>query len=103
MNEQEQNLASGKNLSMPYVDEFLKRYEVRRLEHLFFERLSLLIIAGLGLVTAFAWDDLFKTIFVKLFGSLNVIADKLLYAFLLTIITVTITIILAKIFKMKMK
>ncbi len=78
----------------PYVEEFLKRYELQKVHIDFMQRVILLVIAGLGLITALAWDEMFKEIFKELFGDLPSLEERLIYALFLTLGTVTVTIIL---------
>ncbi len=93
--EQEQ----GKVAPVPYLEEFAKKYEIHRLHVDFFERLIFLVIAGLGLITALAWDEFFKDVFVRFFGSIEGASQRLLYALLLTLLTVIVTLFLRKGFK----
>lgn len=61
------------------------------------DRISTLAIASLGLVAALAWDDSVKSIFQLIFpqAQSNVIA-KLIYAFVVTLIAVLVTLFLAR-------
>ncbi|MES2059946.1 MAG: DUF5654 family protein [Patescibacteria group bacterium] len=86
-------------ISEPLIEEFIRKYEIRRIHIDFFERLIFLIIAGLGLITALAWDVFFKDFFIEIFGHIDSTDQKLLYAVLLTFLTVVVTIFLRKCFK----
>ncbi len=83
----------------PQIQEFLEKYEIRRLRRDFFDRLTLLVIAGLGLITALAWDEFFKKVFHHLFGELEGLAYDFLYAFILTALTTFATLILKRLFR----
>ena len=64
----------------------------------FIGRVVTIIIAGLGLITALAWDEAFRDIFIKLFGNLTSFNDKLGYALFVTVISVTVSIVLGRMF-----
>jgi hypothetical protein len=83
------------------IDEFIERYELKHLHTDIAERTLVFVIAALGLIAALAWDDTFKQIFIKLFGSMDTIGQKLLYAAILTFVTALVTVRLNKIFKRK--
>lgn len=80
------------------MEKFLERYELKRLHVDFFQKITLLIIATLGFVAAMSWDQALKLIFIEFFGSIESIGDKLLYAFLITVVAVLVSIILTKVF-----
>ncbi|MCX6716883.1 MAG: DUF5654 family protein [Candidatus Taylorbacteria bacterium] len=85
------------------IEKFLEKYELRKFHYDFVERMIILIIAGLGLITALAWDDAFKDIFRIIFGSISDWQSKLIYAVILTTFTVFITVRLNKIVKKRKK
>ena len=60
-------------------------------------KLSDLITAGLGLVAALAWNDAIQELFKKLFGAQSTVLAKFLYAIVITVLIVYITIKLGKI------
>ena len=91
------------NFVTPYIDEFIKNYELKRIHADFMERLTLLVIAGLGLITALAWDDFFKNLFARLFSTAASTQDKLFYALFLTIFTAGITVLISRIFRKRKK
>lgn len=55
------------------------------------EKISQLTTAGLGLVAALAWNDAIQSIFVVIFPQQSGVWAKLVYAILVTIIVVFIT------------
>lgn len=63
------------------------------------EKMTTLIAAGFGLVAALAWNDAIQTLFNALFPKSQEIIGKFLYAFLVTIIVVIISLQLQKISK----
>jgi hypothetical protein len=85
------------------IEEFIKKYELNKFKGEFFERLSLFIVAAFGLITALAWDEMLKDLFVYLFGHLDSVFNKFLYALILTIVTVVVTLILRSFIKKKSK
>lgn len=85
------------------IDEFIERYELRKFHLDFAERFLLFIIAALGLITALAWDETFKLLFVHYFGGIETLEEKALYALLLTILVALLTVRLNSIFKRRKK
>ena len=60
------------------------------------EKMAALITAAFGLVAALAWNDLIKTIFTELFGTAAAIGAMVIYAIIVTIIAVILTITVAR-------
>ena len=85
------------------IDEFVEKYQLKSLHFDLVERLLLIIIAALGLIAAFAWDETFKQIFIKYFGDIDTISDKALYASILSVGVALLTVRLNKIFKKRPK
>lgn len=67
----------------------------------FFGRIVTIVIAGLGLITALAWDEALKDIFLEFFGNLSTLNQKLGYAIFVTILSVVISIVIGRIFLKK--
>ena len=61
------------------------------------DKLAALITAAFGLVAALAWNETIKTIFKVVFGTSETIWAMLVYALLVTVIAVIVTIRIAKI------
>lgn len=61
------------------------------------EKMLTLILAGLGLVAALAWNDAIQTLFRILFPKSDGVIGKFVYALLVTFIVVFITLQLKKI------
>ena len=78
------------------MEEFMKRYELNRLHKDFLQKVSLLVIASLGFISAIAWDQAFKMIFAYFFGAANSLAYVMLYAAIVTLIAVLVSSILTK-------
>jgi uncharacterized membrane protein YidH (DUF202 family) len=60
------------------------------------EKIAVLITVAFGLVAALAWNEAIKAIFKEIFGSAEAIAPMLIYAILVTIIAVILTIMVAR-------
>ena len=60
------------------------------------EKLAALITAAFGLVAALAWNDTIKAIFKAVFGTSDGIGPMLIYAIIVTIIAVAVTIWIGK-------
>jgi len=61
------------------------------------EKMFTLILAGFGLVAALAWNDAIQTLFKVLFPKSEGVIGKFVYALLVTLIVVFITLQLKKI------
>lgn len=60
------------------------------------EKIAALLTAAFGLVAALAWNGAIKAIFLKVFGESEGIGPMLVYAILVTIIAVIVTIQIGK-------
>ena len=60
------------------------------------DKISALVTAAFGLVAALAWNDAIKAVFKEVFGTDDAIGPMLIYAILVTIIAVILTIIVAR-------
>jgi hypothetical protein len=60
------------------------------------EKIAALLTAAFGLIAALAWNGAIKAIFLKVFGESEGIGPMLVYAVLVTIIAVTVTIQIGK-------
>lgn len=60
------------------------------------EKIAALLTAAFGLVAALAWNGAIRAIFEELFGSADNITAMLIYAVLVTIIAVLVTIWVAR-------
>ena len=80
------------------AQEFLKSQRISGIKTDFMGRLVTIIIAGLGLITALAWDRTLEDIFTTFFGPLSSLSRKITYAVVITIVAVIVTIFLRKMF-----
>ncbi|MDD4049838.1 MAG: DUF5654 family protein [Candidatus ainarchaeum sp.] len=55
------------------------------------ERINVLMTSAFGLVAALAWNDAIKALFTSIFGSAGTIIAMFLYAIIVTIIVVWVT------------
>lgn len=60
------------------------------------DKIAALVTAAFGLVAALAWNDAIKAIFKEIFGAEDAVGPMLLYATIVTIIAVILTIIVAR-------
>ena len=60
------------------------------------EKIAALITVAFGLVAALAWNEAIKAIFKEIFGSSEAITPMLIYAIVVTIVAVILTIIVAR-------
>ena len=60
------------------------------------DKIAALVTAAFGLVAALAWNDAIKAVFKEIFGTADAIGPMLIYAILVTIIAVILTIIVAR-------
>ncbi len=68
------------------------------------DKMSALITAAFGLVAALAWNEAIKAIFKEIFGTAESIIPMLIYAIVVTIAAVILTILVARsLSKMKSK
>lgn len=102
-NEEKDKKEFDLNIITPYIEEFLEKYEIKRIHADFMERIILLVIAGLGLITALAWDDFFKVLFTQIFSSANSMENEFIYAVFLTLFTAGFTVLLSRIFRKRKK
>ncbi len=60
------------------------------------DKIAALITAAFGLVAALAWNEAIKAIFKEIFGEADSIGPLLIYAIVVTIAAVILTIIVAR-------
>ncbi|OQX71111.1 hypothetical protein B6D52_02665 [Candidatus Parcubacteria bacterium 4484_255] len=65
------------------------------------EKTITLILGGFGLVAALAWNEAIKSLFEELFEKSGTLISKFVYAILVTIIVVIVSMQLKKISKKK--
>ena len=83
------------------IEELLKKYELENIHIDFFEKLSLLFIASLGIITAVSWDQVLKIIVERLFEEVSDVWMKIIYALIVTVLTVLVSILVNKILNKK--
>ena len=60
------------------------------------DKIAALVTAAFGLVAALAWNDAIKAVFKEVFGQADAVGPMLIYAIIVTIIAVILTIIVAR-------
>ena len=60
------------------------------------DKIAALVTAAFGLVAALAWNDAIKLMFKELFGTQEQVGPMIVYAVLVTVIAVILTIIVAR-------
>ena len=60
------------------------------------DKIAALVTAAFGLVAALAWNDAIKAVFKEIFGKEDAVGPMLIYAVIVTIIAVILTIIVAR-------
>jgi len=60
------------------------------------DKIAALVTAAFGLVAALAWNEAIKAIFKEIFGAEDAIGPMLIYAIVVTIAAVILTIIVAR-------
>ena len=60
------------------------------------DKIAALVTAAFGLVAALAWNEAIKAIFKEIFGTAESIGPMLIYAIVVTIAAVILTIIVAR-------
>ena len=60
------------------------------------DKIAALVTAAFGLVAALAWNEAIKAIFKEIFGTDSAVGPMLIYAILVTIVAVILTIVVAR-------
>ncbi|MFQ5440188.1 MAG: DUF5654 family protein [Nitrosopumilaceae archaeon] len=60
------------------------------------DKIAALVTAAFGLVAALAWNDAIKAVFKEIFGTADAIGPMLIYAIIITIAAVILTIVVAR-------
>lgn len=60
------------------------------------DKMAALITAAFGLVAALAWNEAIKAIFAQIFGPADAVTPMVIYAIVVTIIAVILTILVAR-------
>ena len=97
----EEKVEKEMEINFKQVTKLFEEWEFRHLKREFVEKVLLLVISALGFVTALAWGEALKISFEELFGKLETIHQRFLYAGLITVIAVIISLLISKIFLRK--
>ena len=60
------------------------------------DKIAALVTAAFGLVAALAWNEAIKAVFKEIFGSADAVGPMLIYAIVVTIAAVILTIVVAR-------
>ena len=85
------------------IEKIIEKYGLDKIHITFAERVSVLIVAGFGLLATLAWDGALKSIFTEYFGGISTTGEKIIYALVLTAIATVISIVLGRKFKKSQK
>jgi H+/gluconate symporter-like permease len=88
----------SERINIAHEEEFFEEESVRDIKLDFMARLMTIVIAALGLITALAWDRTLEDIFTAYFGPLNNLSQKILYASIITLVAVLVTLFLRRTF-----
>ncbi len=78
------------------IEQFIKTREIVKLRVSFVEKMIILLISAFGLIAALAWDEALKELFNSLFFNLTALQEKFLYAIIITILAVALSLFLSK-------
>ena len=101
-----QNMSSPE-IKIPQAEEFFEAIEVKstakdiKLE--FLSRIVTIVIAGLALITALAWDEVLKDVYLHFSEYFEGINQRLGYAIFITIFSVIVSVIIGRFFITKKK
>ena len=85
------------------LEKVLEKYELQRIHTDLFEKIVLLVIASLGLITALAWDTALTHLFRELFGGNETLAEEVTYALIITVIAAVVSVLLSRSLRNKQK
>ncbi len=88
-------------VNIPTAEEFLEKIEsttAKNVQEEFIGRVVTITIAGLGLISALAWDETLKTIYHHFVGDAESIGAVLGYAVIVTALAVLASIYIGKLF-----
>ena len=60
------------------------------------DKIAALVTAAFGLVAALAWNEAIKAVFKEVFGAEDAVGPMLMYAIIVTIVAVILTIVVAR-------
>jgi uncharacterized membrane protein YidH (DUF202 family) len=80
------------------MEEFVTKEDLVKTKFEFIDRVITIIIAGLGLIAALAWDEALKHLFKTLFKEETSLWGDIGYAVVITLLAAIVSIYLRKIF-----
>jgi hypothetical protein len=94
-------MISKEKLTVVELEKVLEQYELQHLHTDVFEKVVIIIIASLGLISALAWDTALVSLFKKLFGGQQTFTEEITYAVVITLIAALVSVLLSKSIKRK--
>lgn len=93
---------SNEEIKIPQMEELLENMKNPKIgkdiKVEFLGRVVTIVIAGLALVTALAWDETLKDIYKMFFHEIEGLSQKFGYAIFITIFSVVVSFIIGKLF-----
>jgi hypothetical protein len=83
-------------VSLEKTEDFFNQIEVEEIKTEFVGRIITLVVASFTLITALAWEDIFKRLFYTFFGPDASLGSEIFYAFILTLVAVIISVVLGR-------
>lgn len=80
----------------PAAEDFFKKYGIYKLHFTLFEKFKFILLTGLALISALAWDEGMRSVFSEYFAPIESPLGKLIYAAFLTLMTLVAALILKK-------
>lgn len=85
------------------MEEFVTKEDLVKTKFEFMDRLITIIIAGMGLIAALAWDEALKHVFDAIFHEEGSLWGDIGYAIVITFLATIVSIYLRKLFLKKAK
>ncbi|MES2985793.1 MAG: DUF5654 family protein [Patescibacteria group bacterium] len=78
------------------AEDFIEKYGIYKLHYTLFEKFKFILLTGLALITALAWDEGMKHVFHEYLTPIDTSLGMILYAVCLTVITLVAATVLKK-------
>jgi hypothetical protein len=101
MNNEQKESPKEANLSIKELTQLFEKNQLRSLRYDFFEKVSLLLIAALSLITALAWEEAVKITFQEIFRQTDILGGRFVYPIIITFLTVIISLFISRAFLKK--
>jgi len=94
-------MATEEKIIAVELEKILEQYELNRIHTDVVEKIVILVIASLGLISALAWDTALGSLFRKLFGGEQTLAEEITYAVVITVVAAVVSVLLGRSLKQK--